>query len=206
MSHQKKPGFDIPEPVPTPYAAIPCAVVDAVSFQGARPTAKALLVELIRQHNRKNNGHFQLARHYMKTRGWSSPDVIRRAVEDLIERGLVIRTRQGGLNTGPSRYAVTWLRISNFAELDIQPKEYWPGGWALMNKAPAVAARKVVNTVGGSCQDPAKVLPRPAEIPATLPLRPYEGPAKPVLVGVARPSEGHNVLVPVPTRRAAGER
>ena len=53
-----------------------------------------------------------------------------------MERNLLIQTRQGGLNIGASRYAVTWLVISNFVGLDIQAKTYHPGAWAFMNELP----------------------------------------------------------------------
>lgn len=116
------------------YGAIPHLVMDSVAFMGASYPAKALLFELMRQHSGKNNGHLHLSFSWLEKRGWKSRDVIQRAKNKLIERNLIILTRQGGLNISASRYAVTWLKISNFVGLDIQSKDYHPGAWAFMNE------------------------------------------------------------------------
>ena len=115
------------------YGAIPNNVMDSPAFMGAGHTAKALLFELMRQHTGINNGHYQLSFSWLKKRGWNSRDVIQRARAELIDRGLIIQTRYGGLNSGPSLYAVTWLQISNFVGLDIQQSNYHPGAWSMMN-------------------------------------------------------------------------
>lgn len=123
------------------YGAIPHTVMDCNAFKGASYPARALLFELIRQHNGGNNGHLQLSFSWLQGRGWKSRDVIQRARDETIERGLLIQTRQGGLNIGASRYAVTWLRISNFVGLDIQGKDYHPGAWGLMDTLPLATKR-----------------------------------------------------------------
>jgi hypothetical protein len=135
---QKRP----PESVNGQYGAIPTALLDSKAFMGASYPAKALLFELIRQHNGKNNGRFQLAFSWLAKRGWKSRDVIQRAKAELIESGLLIQTKQGGLNVGATWYAVTWLPISNFVGLDIQSKDYRPGAWAFMDKLPVTIKRK----------------------------------------------------------------
>lgn len=127
------------------YGAIPHAVLDSVAFMGANYPAKALLFDLLRQHSGNNNGHLHLSFSWLGRRGWKSRDVIQRARAELIERNLMIQTRQGGLNIGASRYAVTWLRISNFVGLDIQSKDYHPGAWAFMDKLPM--GKKIANAV-----------------------------------------------------------
>jgi hypothetical protein len=118
------------------YGAIPHAVLDSAAFQGASYPAKALLFDLMRQHSGTNNGHLHLSFSWLESRGWKSRDVIQRAKAELIERGLLIQTRQGGLNIGPSRFAFTWVHVSNFVGLDIQGKGYHPGAWAFMDKLP----------------------------------------------------------------------
>lgn len=132
MGKSKRPV----ESVSGSYTAIPHTVLDSVAFIGAGNTAKALLLELLRQHNGINNGHFQLTGHWLKKRGWRSPEVVIRARRQLIERGLVVQTRQGGLNIGLSQYGVTWIPISNFIGLDISAKDYLRGAWQFMDKAP----------------------------------------------------------------------
>lgn len=118
------------------YSAIPHAVMDGNSFMGASYPAKALLFELMRQHSGNNNGHLHLSFGWLKRRGWKSRDVIQRARDELIEHGLLIQTRQGGLNIGASRYAVTWLKITNFVGLEIEGKDYHPGAWSFMDTLP----------------------------------------------------------------------
>ena len=118
------------------YSAIPHAVLDSVAFKGASYPAKALILDLMRQHSGNNNGHLHLAYSWLEGRGWKSRDVIHRAKAVLLERQLLIQTRQGGLNMGASQYAVTWLAISNFVGLDIQAKSYHPGACTFMNELP----------------------------------------------------------------------
>lgn len=129
---QKRPV----EAVEGSYSAIAHSVLDSVAFIDASYTAKALLFELMRQHKGSNNGHLQLAYSWLKTRGWTSRSVIQRARAELISRNLIICTKIGGLNMGPSQYAVTWLSISNFRGLDIASSDYHKGGYAFMNKLP----------------------------------------------------------------------
>jgi hypothetical protein len=127
------------------YGAIPHAVLDSVAFKGASYPAKALIFDLMRQHSGNNNGHLHLSFSWLEGRGWKSRDVIQRARAELIKNNLLIQTRQGGLNIGASRYAVTWLKISNFIGLDIQAKDYYPGAWALMDELSM--GRKSTNAV-----------------------------------------------------------
>lgn len=129
---QKRPA----ESVNGLYGAIPTALLDSKAFMGASYPAKALLFDLIRQHNGSNNGRLQLSFSWLAKRGWKSRDVIQRAKAELIDRGLMIQTKHGGLNIGASWYAVSWLKISNFVGLDIQAKDYHPGAWSSMDKFP----------------------------------------------------------------------
>jgi hypothetical protein len=118
------------------YSAIPHTVMDSAAFKGAGYPAKALLFELIRQHSGNNNGHLHLSFSWLERRGWKSRDVIQRARDELIQRGLLIQTRQGGLNIGASQYALTWLHITNYVGLEIQGKDYHPGAWGFMDSLP----------------------------------------------------------------------
>jgi len=118
------------------YTPTPHDVLESIAFIGCSVRAKAMIFELLRQHNGYNNGHFQLALKYLQKRGWKSADQIQKAKTELINRGLIIKTKLGGLSIGPDWYALTWLDITDFSGLDIRPKEYHRGGWQLMNKLP----------------------------------------------------------------------
>ena len=143
------------------YGAIPHAVMDGNAFKGASYPAKALLFELMRQHSGKNNGHLQLSFSWLQGRGWKSRDVIQRARDEIIERGLLIQTRQGGLNIGPSRYAVTWLTISNFVGLEIQGKDYHPGAWGFMDTLPVAKQNTTTSPPNGKGNTASRYSPPP---------------------------------------------
>ena len=95
------------------YAPLPFAVLDGAAYQGSSFPARGLLVEVVRQHSGSNNGHMQLTMAWLVRRGWTSCDVVQRAKAELIDRGLIIETRKGGLNNGPSLFALTWLERSS---------------------------------------------------------------------------------------------
>lgn len=126
-----------PESIQGRYAPIPHAVLDSVAFQTASHPARALIFELLRQHSGSNNGHLNLSMAQLAKRGWTSCDVVHRAKVELIEQGLIVETRKGGLSNGPSQYAVTWLDVTSYVRLDIQQGEYRRGGYALKNKVPS---------------------------------------------------------------------
>jgi hypothetical protein len=140
------------------YSALYHAVLESVAFKGASSSAKALLMDVLRQHNGRNNGHFQLTTKWLlKDRGWKSADTIQKAKLELLERGLIVKTRQGGLSMGPDRFAVTWLNISDFTGLDVTYKSYVQGAWRNMD-----LARPIVSTTartGSRNEDPRIVQP-----------------------------------------------
>jgi hypothetical protein len=136
---QKRPS----EAVDGRYSAIPHSVMDGAAYMEASHPAKALLLELMRQHSGNNNGHLHLSFSWLESRGWKSRDVIQRGKKELVDRNLIIQTRQGGLNAGASLFALTWLSISNFVGLDIQAKDYYRGAWASMDKLPAAGKLRI---------------------------------------------------------------
>lgn len=124
-----------PERVSGGYTAIPWAVSDSVAYRGCSLAAKALLLDIARQHNGYNNGHLQASYKWLKSRGWNSNSVVQRARKKLEDRGLIVCTRKGGFGIGPSRYAVTWHTIHNFQGLDISPGGYCLGAWSLLDRS-----------------------------------------------------------------------
>ena len=61
---QKKPD----EPVDGQYVLIPLSVLDSAAFTLLNYPAKALLLDIVRQHNGRNNGHFHLTFSWLKKR------------------------------------------------------------------------------------------------------------------------------------------
>jgi len=130
-----------PESLSGGFAAIPWAVMDGAAFQGATPRAKAMLFEVIRQLDGRNNGRVILPASMLRKRGWKSTDAIQSAKTELLARGLILKTKTGGLNIGADLYAVTWLAISNFVGLDIASGQYHPGAWRFEETLPTPKKR-----------------------------------------------------------------
>lgn len=192
MGKSKKPL----EAVQGSYCALPHAVLDSIAFMGAAHPARSLLCDLIRQHNGKNNGHMHMASPWLRKRGWTSNDVVHRAKLELIERGLIVQTRQGGLNAGANLYAVTWLIITNFVGLDIRPNDYHPGAWRLMENLPIIGKRTQLHSLPNSKKCDASSVSRGG---TALPdgaidsfIVPFNGVKKALSHVTATPSPGNN--------------
>lgn len=145
-----------PEQSSGAYVQLPIAVLRSNAYIGCSHYAKALLIELLGQHNGKNNGHLHLAVRYLAGRGFRSRGQIAKGRDELIARNLVVKTHQGGLPTrktggqvefdGCDLFAVTWLPISDYKDLnEIRPGQYHPGAWHFDTPAPMkTPARKAL--------------------------------------------------------------
>ena len=184
MSRQKKPL----EAVSGTYSAIPHAVLDSVAFMGASHPAKALLLEIVRQLNGRNNGRLQLSDKWLKVRGWTSKDVTFSAKRVLLERKLIMLAKQGGLNHGASWYLVTWLAVSNFEGLDITAMDYHPGAWSFMDKLPLPK-----NASSAPAGGVVKHATAPRDGVANQPTTPPAGAREALLRGSTTPPAGDNV-------------
>lgn len=96
-----------------PYAAIEHRVIDSPAYADLSFSARALLVQIVRQLTKDNNGHLQATYSYLRRFGFDSEHTIIRAVKELIAHGLICRTRSGGYQQGAAQYAVTWLPIKD---------------------------------------------------------------------------------------------
>lgn len=191
MSRQKKPD----EAVRGRYAALPHAVLDSPAYTGASIAAKALLNEVARQHNGTNNGRLHLSHKWLAPRGWQSKSTVEKARTELIERGLIVQTKQGGLFVGASWHALTWLPILNHVGLETSPSTYHPGGWQFCD-LPPTARRK----------PPMKKISQPVHRGSTdpttgavdSPTDPTAGAIKPVFGTSPDPYTGDDVCIPLP--------
>lgn len=94
-----------------PFAMLPYYILDSAAYQQLSSHARALLVELVRQHRGTNNGDLSAAYSEMRgRRAFKSKGTLDRALNELLEAGLIERTRQGGRNRC-SLYALSWLAI-----------------------------------------------------------------------------------------------
>jgi hypothetical protein len=94
-------------------------------------SAKAvkLLIDVYAQYKGNNNGDFSIAWKLMVLRGWKSKQTLYAAKDELIEKGYLMLTRQGGKHQC-SLYAVTWQSIDECkGKLDIPATRVAPGNW-----------------------------------------------------------------------------
>lgn len=182
------------------YGTIPWVVMDSMSFKGATDKAKSLLYALIRQHNGINNGQLHLAKKWLYNQGWTCHENNSKSRNELIERGLVIQTKWGGLNTGADLFALTWYDITNYVGLDISAKSYSRGAYTLCNLAPT-PRRKPPVKVADKKQ---KMLPssRTSAVPVIVPVESLAGtttvPVKPLLGTFTGTTTENNVVIPLP--------
>lgn len=191
MSRTKKPV----EAVRGTYSAMPHAVMDSPAYTGASVTAKALLYELIRQHNGANNGRLHLSHKWLAPRGWLSKSTVEKARAELIERSLIVQTKQGGLFIGAAWYALTWLPITNHVGLETAPNTYHPGGWQCCHLPPTARRKppmkKISQPVHRGSADPTTGAVDSLTDPTT-------GAIKPVFGASPDPTTGDDVYIPLP--------
>lgn len=178
------------------YFGIPLTVMDSVAFMGASHTARSLLLEVLRQHNGRNNGHLHITMSWLRKRGWSSSDTVTRAKDELLERRLIVQTRQGG-RTKPSLFAVSWLHITNLTGLDILPGDYRPGAYAWMNKLPMPKTRKVARPADGAGSPGSRSTPIPCHGAQAASRDPPDGSISVLERRFATPANGHNVSIAI---------
>ena len=105
------------------FVSIPHVVLESSSFINLRPRAVKLLLDVAFQLDGRNNGNLTVAWTFMKARGWSSKDTLSKAVQDLIEANLIVKTRTGRfMNPGAhcDLYAVTWRAIDECPGKDLE--------------------------------------------------------------------------------------
>lgn len=112
-----------------PFVRIPLHVINHVNFRTLSPRATKLLIDLLAQYRGYNNGDLAATIKMMRERGWNSSDQLHKAKRELIEKDVIMVTRQGGLNKA-NLYAVTWFPIDECnGKLDIRSTTTAPTNW-----------------------------------------------------------------------------
>lgn len=102
------------------FLALPHAVLEHQDFINLSSGAIKLLIDIAAQYRGYNNGDLCAAMSIMKNRGWKSKKMLKKSLDELIDRNIVILTRQGGRNN-PSLFALTWKPIDECnGKLDIK--------------------------------------------------------------------------------------
>ena len=117
------------------FAGLPHAVLKTESYASLSGWAVKLLVDITAQYTGSNNGDLQASWTCMKRVGWRSKGTLSSATGELLEAGMILKTRQGGRNHC-SLYAITWVPIDHCPDkrtkqhkLDVYPTQTAPGTW-----------------------------------------------------------------------------
>lgn len=105
------------------FISIPHVVLESSSFINLRPRAVKLLLDIALQFDGRNNGNLTVAWGCMEKRGWSSKDTLSKAVQDLVEADLIVKTRTGRFMNPGARcdlYAITWRAIDECPGKDLE--------------------------------------------------------------------------------------
>ncbi|MFK5914049.1 MAG: hypothetical protein QM484_06725 [Woeseiaceae bacterium] len=111
------------------FSRMPHQITNSENYRTLSVRAKALLYDTNARYNGKNNGDFDYTLKNMKKWGWSSNDTIARAKKELLEKGWIVLTRQGGRNKC-NLYALTIWAIDNCkGKLDVSATNTAPASW-----------------------------------------------------------------------------
>ena len=104
-----------------PFAALPHAYFKTAEYARLSFRARALLIELALQFFGSNNGGLTATYSTMRGRGFKSKDQLTKAIDELLARGWIQVSRQGG-RTRATLYALTYRRIDQARpDLDVRP-------------------------------------------------------------------------------------
>lgn len=113
----KRKGF---KPKAKPFAMMLWQMGQSAPYRGG------VLMELHMQYNGSNNGDLSATRSMAKDWGVSSPNILQKALTDLLNGGWIIQTRSSVFSRHGSRcalYALSWYSIDDCPgkELEISP-------------------------------------------------------------------------------------
>ena len=108
------------------HIQIPHIVMDTDDYRNLPPNAIKLLNALVYQYRGKNNGDLTAAFTYMQHFGFKSKETLHRAIRQLLDADLIMRTRQGFFMNPGGRcalYALRWRLIDECPgkNLDVLP-------------------------------------------------------------------------------------
>ena len=111
------------------FVMFPHELLEHVSVSQLSPRGAKLLLDIAVQYNGHNNGDLCAPLSLMKKRSWNSSDQLFKARKELVDRGLIATSRQGGLNKC-SLFALTWFQIDECqGKLDILSTSSPPHDW-----------------------------------------------------------------------------
>ena len=104
------------------YLSLHKPLLESEDFKSLKGNSIKLLIDIGQQYNGRNNGDLCASFSVMRPRGWNSNQQLSKALRELLDKDLIILTKQGGLNMGPNLYAITWQPIHECkGKLDVKP-------------------------------------------------------------------------------------
>jgi len=111
------------------FLMLPHQVMEHPAFKTLSRRATKLFLDIGVAYRGHNNGDLAATFKMMKERGWNSSDQLAKAKNELIERGLIMVTRQGGINLC-TLYALTCFPIDQCGgKLDVPPTQVAPNSF-----------------------------------------------------------------------------
>lgn len=105
-------------------------MLDHPNFVTLSPRAVKLLIDIASQYRGTNNGDLCATYSVLRQRGWTSNDQIQKGLKELIDRGWLIKTRQGYRPKVASLYAISWERIDDCGgKLEVPATKTPPNDW-----------------------------------------------------------------------------
>lgn len=109
--------------------ALPYRLLISAAFDNLSPKAVTVLIKLARNYNGRNNGDLSCTVSMMAEGRPMDAKTLASALTELIDAGLIIRTREsrkGGREQGMARcalYAITWAKVDECPgkELEVGP-------------------------------------------------------------------------------------
>ena len=194
---------------PGRFMAIPISVVDCPAYLGLSMHARALLLEMTRQHMGSNNGSLLLSGAYMAKRGWTSNDMLTKCKVELLASGFIHQTVQGHRPNKASWFAVTWYRLDKLhgydegmtqlfklnAYMESMPLKIKPTREELFERHRNAGKNGTGLTPPHGVEKPAIAPPHGVE---ATPATPPYGPMKPLLEHPPTPPHGDHLEMPSP--------
>jgi hypothetical protein len=114
------------------FTSLPHHIQDSEAFISLSPKAVKLFINMLRDYCGYNNGDIACTFKMMQKRGWKSDQHMRKARDELLDKGFIVRTRIGDRRR-PNLYAFTWWGIDECGgKLDVKPNpvplNFWMDG------------------------------------------------------------------------------
>jgi len=93
-------------------------MLDCEAFTRLSSQAIRMLIDIARQFNGKNNGQLLGSGAYLRTRGWTSNDMMQKARNELLEAGFLFQTVIGHRPRKASWFAITWKSLDPHKDYD----------------------------------------------------------------------------------------